>query len=132
MKGTARTTRLRKVACPGCGFHFRASRAQVRRVGLGPCWGCGERMTCPDLDDLATIAPDDPELVAAFHAADDYARRSVEQQNRQGARGRGASAGLSLPEREALAAERASVVVRARRLEELSAPGLDLSDEMPF
>jgi hypothetical protein len=56
-KGTAATTRLRKVECDLCGCIARMSRAAIRKSGLPTC-GCGQKMTCADLEDAATCLPE--------------------------------------------------------------------------
>lgn len=61
-KGTAATTRLRKVECTACGCIARMSRAAIRRSGLPTC-GCGVAMTCSDIEDAASCLPERELLV---------------------------------------------------------------------
>lgn len=52
-RGSATTTRLRKVECQ-CGCILRMSRAAMVKHGLPTC-GCGEAMHCADVTDAALV-----------------------------------------------------------------------------
>lgn len=59
--GTAATTRMRKAACPRCGYTIRLSRQWIA-AGLPACPVCHPRddvfpLTCPDPEDVAVADP---------------------------------------------------------------------------
>jgi hypothetical protein len=52
-KGTAATTRNRKVVCRNCNLTGRFAFGQLMRVGMPVCGGCGERMEWGTVEDAA-------------------------------------------------------------------------------
>lgn len=81
-KGTAATTRLRKVECDACGCIARMSRAAIRRSGLPTC-GCGVAMTCADIEDAASCLPEHEFLIQPVYveARDLETRRLMREES---------------------------------------------------
>lgn len=128
MKGTPKTTRLRKVECLECGVICRMSRAAMMRSGLPTC-GCGAPMIATDLDDLAMVEPDHPRLTEADHMAQEFIVRSEQQMARWARRG---STQPAYTERAGIARERAGLAIAARLARETASVAPSGGDDIPW
>lgn len=85
VRGSASTTRLRKVECSECGCILRMSRAAMAKCGMPTC-GCGARMYPAELSDAYAAGC---ESIHPDHA--DEIRREAEKAIREAPKGFGGS-----------------------------------------
>lgn len=78
--GSAATTRMRKVACPVCGYTVRMARKWIA-VGMPTC-PCGATMAPEDIEDAAV----NDELLYAHPDFRDHGRRETARANREAKR----------------------------------------------
>jgi hypothetical protein len=87
-RGTMKTTRMRKIECPGCGLILRGSRNPLLASGLPTC-GCGCAMQWADAEDAYACLNGDElyahPLVQELERAED--RRLYREQHSHGGAG---------------------------------------------